>query len=58
MATGLNVRSRRLVMAIFVTAMVLVVSVYGPVGLENALGLEFRRRRSCRARDRRRRLIR
>ncbi len=41
MATGLNVRSRRLVLAIIVTAMVLVTSVYGPVGLENALGLEF-----------------
>ena len=41
MITGLNVLGRRLVISILVTAMVLIISVYGPVGLENALGLEF-----------------
>ena len=41
MATGLNNRSRRLVTAIVIAAMVLVASVYTQIGLENTLGLEF-----------------
>ena len=38
MVTGLNIRSRRLVAAVIVAAMVLVTSVYGQVVLETAVG--------------------
>ncbi len=40
MATGLNNRSRRLITAVVIAALVLVASVYTQIGLENTLGLE------------------
>ncbi len=49
MVTGLHVRSRNLGLALIVAAMLLVTSVYAPICLENALGLEIRQHRPCRA---------
>ena len=40
MATGMHAHGRRLLMAIVVAGMVLVASVYGPVMLDSALGVE------------------
>ena len=41
MATGMHAHARRLLLAIVVAGFVLVASIYGPVTLDNALGVEI-----------------